>query len=105
MNQSSLDNLEYNEFVMPWRHVLNGEPNPKTETMEAPFKLKKGENIRLQVFLDKYVLEVFANGRQCLTQVIYPTLEDADFVHVFAEDAPIKVLKMQAWDLFPAMQW
>lgn len=51
------------------------------------------------------MLEVFANGRQCITQVIYPTLKDAVNVQVFTEDAPIKVESVKAWELFPAMQW
>jgi hypothetical protein len=51
------------------------------------------------------MLEVFANGTQCITQVIYPTMEDAVHVQVFTDDAPIKVESVKAWKLFPAMQW
>ena len=81
------------------------EPNPNMDTQNAPFNVKKGEKIRLRVFLDKSMLEVFANGRQCITQVIYPTLKDAVDIQVFAEDASIKIEEVKAWQLFPAMQW
>jgi beta-fructofuranosidase len=63
------------------------------------------EKVHLRIFLDKSVLEVFANGRQCITQVIYPTLADAVNVQIFTEDAPIKMEQAKGWKLFPAMQW
>ena len=100
MRQSGLTRPDYQEFIYFPQH-----PNPSIETEDAPFAVKKGEKIHLRVFLDKSILEVFANGIQCLTQVIYPSLADAVDVQVFAEDATVKVLSMKAWKLFPAMQW
>jgi len=98
MRTSSLTKPDYNEFVM----IREAKP---METEDAPFELQKGEKLHLRVFLDKSMLEVFANGRQCITQVIYPTLKDAVHVRVFTEDAPIKVESLKSWKLFPAMQW
>lgn len=43
------------------------------DIQEAPFELAAGEGLELRIFLDRSVLEVFANGRQCITQRIYPT--------------------------------
>ena len=43
----------------------------------APLELRSGERLKLRVFLDRTMLEVFANGRQCLTQRIYPTRGDS----------------------------
>ena len=86
-------------------HLCPYPSNPIVQTQEAPFTLKSGEKVHLRIFLDKSMLEVFANGRQCITQVIYPTLKDAMHVQVFADDAPIKVENLKAWQLFPAMQW
>ncbi len=99
MKQSSLNKPDYREFVMI------REPNPNMETQDAPFTVKNGEKVHLRVFLDKSMLEVFANGRQCVTQVLYPTLKDAVNIQVFAQDASIKVEGVKAWKLFPAMQW
>jgi beta-fructofuranosidase len=99
MKPSSLNKPEYREFVMV------REPNPDMETQDAPFDLKNGEKAHLRVFLDKSMLEVFANDRQCITQVVYPTLPDAVNIEVFTDDAPIQVEKVKAWKLFPAMQW
>jgi len=99
MHPSSLEKPDYREFVMI------REPNPDHQTQDAPFELAKGEKLRLRVFLDKSTLEVFVNGRQCITQMIYPTLEDAIHVQVFSDDAPIQVESARGWSLFPAMQW
>ena len=38
----------------------------------APLDLPAGEPLVLRVFLDRSVIEVFANDRQCLTKRIYP---------------------------------
>jgi sucrose-6-phosphate hydrolase SacC (GH32 family) len=99
MKTSSLDKPVYKEFVMI------REPNPPVTGENAPFTVEKGEKVTFRIFLDKSMVEAFANGRQCITQVIYPTLKDAIHVQVFAEDAPIKVEELKSWKLFPAMQW
>ena len=73
-----------------------------------PSRIRRGEDgekVQVRIFLDKSMLEVFVNGRQCLTQVIYPTQKDAIGIELFADDAPIKVENIKAWKLFPAMQW
>ena len=43
----------------------------------APFRLAAGEVLELRVFIDRSVIEVFANGRQSLTQRVYPTRADS----------------------------
>ncbi|MGL6193459.1 MAG: GH32 C-terminal domain-containing protein [Thermoguttaceae bacterium] len=98
MRSSSLEPVKYHEFTMR-------DPNPVVETEDAPFELKDGEKVNLRIFLDKTILEVFADERQCMTQVLYPTLDDAVHVEIFTEDAPIKVEEIKSWKLFPAMQW
>jgi len=103
MEPSSLDKPHYYEFAM--MHLCPNPENPVVQTQNAPFRLRSGEKLHLRVFLDNSILEVFANGRQCITQVVYPTLEDAVHVEVFTEDAPVKIEQMKAWKLFPSMQW
>lgn len=103
MSKSGTDKPGYYEFVLAFG-VLK-DKNPIVETQNAPFTLTSGEKVRLRIFLDKSMLEVFANGRQCITQVVYPTLKDAVSVQLFTEDAPVKVQEIKAWKLFPAMQW
>ena len=82
MKKSGLVKTDYPEYVIAY-YSPDPNRNPIVETEEAPFSLKPGEKVRLRIFLDKSTLEVFANGRQCITQVIYPTLKDAVNVQVF----------------------
>lgn len=39
----------------------------------APLRLDDGEELRLDIFVDKSVIEVFANDRQCIARKIYPS--------------------------------
>ncbi len=65
----------------------------------APFTLASGEKLHLRIFIDKSILEVYANGRQCITQRIYPTKEDALGVHVFSRGGDTTIHALDAWDL------
>ena len=67
----------------------------------APLELAPDEALELAIFLDRSVLEVLANGRQCLTQRIYPRRADSRGVRLFAHDAPAPVESLDAWDLLP----
>lgn len=40
---------------------------------EAPFMLREGEKLSLDVFVDKSVIEVYANERQAICRRVYPT--------------------------------
>ncbi|MFT7032303.1 MAG: beta-fructofuranosidase [Cyclobacteriaceae bacterium] len=64
----------------------------------APFKLKNGETLKLDVFIDRSIIEVFANGVLCLTQVVYPELEESRNVTIYSKEK-MKVKKVQAWKM------
>jgi beta-fructofuranosidase len=61
--------------------------------------LASGENLRLDIFIDHQVIEVFANGRQCMTQVVYPELEESGGVKLFSEGETVMVYKVEAWHM------
>ena len=65
-----------------------------TASQEGPLTLGDGESLKLRVFIDRSVVEVFANDRQCLTKRIYPSREDSIGVRGFAnkKDSTIKIL-------------
>ncbi|MGB2823984.1 MAG: glycoside hydrolase family 32 protein, partial [Phycisphaerae bacterium] len=71
-------------------------------TVEAPLELGPGETLKLRVFLDRPMLEVFANDRQCITQQIFPDGKDSLLVKACAEGGQAKLLGGQAWDVAPA---
>jgi beta-fructofuranosidase len=72
-------------------------------TQTAPFEVPAGEPLKLRVFLDRSVVEVFVNdGRQTLSQRIYPSRTDSLGVRVFSRGGQAKVNKIEAWDMAAA---
>ena len=69
---------------------------------EAPFQVQPGESLKLRIFLDRSVLEVFANGRQCVTQRIYPSRADSKQIRFFCKGGAATVRSLQAWDMASA---
>lgn len=68
----------------------------------APFALHAGERLELRVYLDASIMEVFANGRQCVTGRIYPTRADSTGVRLMARRAATTVHSVVAWDMASA---
>jgi len=60
----------------------------------APVFLKPDEPLRLHVFIDKSIVEVFVNGRQCVALRVYPGREDSLGVSLRSQgrDACLRVL-------------
>jgi len=95
--KSSLDtNIKY------WTFCMGGGDNPQVQSQEAPFEPRRGETLKLHIFLDRSILEVFANGRQCITQQIYPTRNDSLGVSLFSRGGSTNVKSLNAWDMVPA---
>jgi sucrose-6-phosphate hydrolase SacC (GH32 family) len=70
---------------------------------EAPLELGPGEPLTLRIFLDRSVLEVFANDRQCITQRIYPSRPDSLGVRLCALGGDPVGASVTAWDMAPAI--
>jgi beta-fructofuranosidase len=68
----------------------------------GPLALKRGEHLKLRVFVDKSIIEVYANDRQGVTRQIFPTLSDSVNVSLFANGGSAKVRLMQAWEMMPS---
>jgi sucrose-6-phosphate hydrolase SacC (GH32 family) len=75
--------------------------DPKN-TVEAPLTLRPGEPLKLRVFLDKPMLEIFANDRQCVTQQVFPGRKDSLGVKLIARGGTATVRRLDAWDMAPA---
>jgi len=68
----------------------------------GPLELKPGETLKLRVFVDKSVVEVFANGRQAVMRRIYPSREDSVGVSIFSKGGPARVATLDAWEMAPS---
>jgi beta-fructofuranosidase len=57
------------------------------------------EPLRLHIFLDRSVLEVYANDRACLSERIYPTRPDSVGLSLVARSGAARVHSLDVWDL------
>jgi sucrose-6-phosphate hydrolase SacC (GH32 family) len=68
---------------------------------EAPFALSSlpaGENIKLRIFIDKYLVEVFANDRQAIVASHEDYMNKTDF-NAFTVGAPLTLKKIEIWKI------
>jgi beta-fructofuranosidase len=68
----------------------------------APFALKPGEPLQLRIFVDKSVVEIFANDRQAIGRRVYPTRSDSLGLVLFANGGGARFKSVKAWDMMPA---
>lgn len=63
------------------------------------FELRDGEPLKLHIFLDRSIVEVYSNGRACLTVRIYPSQPDSLGVDVFARDGSVHLKSLDCWEM------
>jgi beta-fructofuranosidase len=68
----------------------------------APFELKKGEQLNLRIFIDKSMVEVFANDRQAVIRRAYPENPQSTGVSLFSQGKEAKLIRLKAWDMMPS---
>ena len=71
----------------------------------GPFELKPDESLKLRVFVDKSVVEVFANDRQAVMRRVYPTRNDSQGVVLFSRGGTTEVESIKTWDMAPSNPW
>ena len=66
--------------------------------IQPPFELKEGEDLTLRIFIDKHLIEVFANERQA---AVGWHDYDADDLHIslFSKGGDLKVKRISAWQM------
>lgn len=68
----------------------------------APLKLAEGENLALTIYIDKSVIEVFANDRQAITRRIYNPDQIVPSFKVSAKD---QINELKSWQMMPSMPY
>jgi beta-fructofuranosidase len=63
------------------------------------FKRGKGEPLKLHIFIDRSVVEVFLNGKACVAARTYPGREDSLGVALRAQGADAKLVSLDAWQM------
>ena len=65
----------------------------------GPLSLSENEPLRLHIFVDRTVVEVFANGRQCLTARVYPERETSAGVSIYARGRAARLQSLSCWQM------
>lgn len=97
INSKAPGNVRHESYCM-MGYYLKTVPEFVSE-QRAPLVLKKGENLRLDIFVDKSIIEVFANGRQCITQRVYPSLSSSTLCKVFSKSGKVEIKKAKFWQM------
>lgn len=64
-----------------------------------PLELREDGTVHLQCFIDGSVIEVFANGRKCLTCRVYPTREDSVGMGLYTIGGRAEIDTLDVWEL------
>ncbi len=64
----------------------------------APLSFAKNQKLNLHIFIDRSVLEVFANESVCITKIISP-LDDNATLEIHADGGDAKAKLIQAWPI------
>jgi beta-fructofuranosidase len=65
----------------------------------APVFLPPGEPFNLRVFIDRSVVEVFVNGRQCLAMRVHPSRADSVGVSLRSQGQAAELRSLHAWPM------
>ncbi len=63
----------------------------------APVAIAPNEPLALRIFIDKSVVEVFVNGKQCVAVRVYPGREDSLGVSLRAQGQDAELKSLDAW--------
>ena len=66
---------------------------------QGPLALAAGEALHLRIFIDRSIIEVFANERQCLTLRVYPQRADSRGISLFARGRPAQLRWLKLWQM------
>jgi sucrose-6-phosphate hydrolase SacC (GH32 family) len=71
----------------------------KVGKVEAPFELKKDEDLVLRVFIDKNFVEVFANDRQAAVAAADRYVQEKTSVSLFSKGGDTVVPRVRSWKM------
>lgn len=81
------------------RERASVDPAVARGSAAGPLALAPDEPLRLRVFLDRSIVEVFASERLCLTERVYPTRPDSLGIALRAAGGAARLTRFAAWEL------
>ena len=77
--------------------VLPGASARAAET--AQVLIGEEETVKLRIFIDKSVVEVFVNGKQCVATRVYPGRDDSIGVSIRSQGSSSELVSLDAWQM------
>lgn len=75
------------------------DPECSKTSFSAHLNLTLGKPLKLHIFLDWSVIEIFANDTICLTSRVYPTRADSIGVKLFSEGGNALIKSLDSWEM------
>ena len=104
----SRDHSEHTDIVYSRaQRTLTLDPSVSSSSSEAvarsvqcaPLELRPDEPLELRIFVDRSIIEVFANSQQCVTQRVYPSDVEAGGVALFAQAGDVVARSIDVWQM------
>ena len=64
-----------------------------------PFAFNQGETLKLRIFIDKSLVEVFVNGKQAISVIVTPSREDSKGVSIRSQGSDAELISLDAWQM------
>ena len=91
---------QYNSLITLETSYSSQLPDVRSRAPEtAPVFLKPRETLKLRVFIDKSVVEVFVNGKQCVAARVYPGRDDSIGFSIRAQGRQTNLIAIDAWQM------
>jgi beta-fructofuranosidase len=82
------------------REVSSVSPDVERAESQAPLELVPGEPLKMHIFVDRSVMDVFCNdGQTNLTSRIYPLRPDSLGIGLFVNSGNVQVKSLDIWSL------
>lgn len=59
----------------------------------------KDSSLKLHIFIDKGLIQVYANDQKTITSWVYPSLEDAKGIEVWAQNGEASIKSLEIWQM------
>ncbi|QJD82060.1 GH32 C-terminal domain-containing protein [Cohnella herbarum] len=79
-----------------WKSSLN--PDVQKGIQNGKMELD-GDLLKLHIYLDRSMIEAYANGKNSITSRVYPTRGDALGLNIWSEGGEVSIQKLQVWEM------
>ena len=65
----------------------------------APVYLKPNETLKLHIFIDKSIIEIFVNDKQVVTTRVYPGKKESVGISLKSQGSDATLISMDVWQM------